>query len=435
MSLEVGLQILRDSYHHKRYKKVVALGRVILEMAPQSIEVKDMVKEAEMYVHLQRGRSSVVFSLLALLLGLGLAGVMTYQWFFVQPTIMASMDAQNQKYTGLVRENGEMKDKSKQVIDQMELIKSQISMLTVRVQNVADKMSRKRETRTDEKDTQIQGLQAKIDEQNNQIQKLINLTVTQVKDQQTLNYASDVKNILILGDHGGLTDTIMVASINPSLKTISFVSVPRDLYIDGRKINEIYRDFGVDTLEVYLHDITGLVIPNYVRSDLDGFKDVINALGGLDIYVDKAIEDNTYPTGDGNTEVFTLAAGLQHMDGDMALKYARTRHGDNDFERAKRQQKVIETVLIKMNAQGWTDLSKLLDFVNVLLSYVKSNVNVFQALGFYQDYKDFKIEGSNVLSTSNYLYSSKGISNDYILLPKDETYKEIQQFVYDLVMK
>jgi LCP family protein required for cell wall assembly len=242
-------------------------------------------------------------------------------------------------------------------------------------------------------------------------------------------------NILILGENGGLTDTIMIASINPSLKTISLISIPRDLYVEGRKINEIAKEFGRDTLGVYIHDITGLVIHHYVTVQFDGFKKIIDALGGIDINVGKDIEDKNYPVGDGTVETFSIKAGWQHMDGETALKYARTRHDDSDFERAKRQQQVVDTILQKFNALNITDINKLFEMGYIAIGAINTDINIFEGLGYYQDYKNYRLKTGNVISTANYLYSTKSPANAYILLPNDTTFQEIRQFVYDVVMK
>ncbi len=77
---------------------------------------------------------------------------------------------------------------------------------------------------------------------------------------------------------------------------------------------------------------------------LQGVRDVVDAVGGIDITVPQAIHDDTYPTDDYGYQVVDIPAGRQHMDGDTALKYARTRHQDSDFARAGRQQQVIVAV-------------------------------------------------------------------------------------------
>ena len=435
MTLEAALILIREAYKKKEYRKVLMMGKSILQSAPQSMEVREMVKEAEIFTTLQKGKIFKFFSIFAMAIALGTLSFMLYQWGVINPNINMVIEDQNQKYNGLIKENGMLQEKNNQLMQSVRSFQDDISMLTTGLQSIRDKLSRKRDQAPDEKENLIAGLQQRIDEQNNQIQKLMSLSVSAEKNKADITYGSNIVNILILGENGGLTDTIMVASINPSLKTISLISVPRDLYVEGRKINEIARDFGRDTLGVYIHDITGLVIQHYVTMQFDGFKKIVDSLGGLDINVSKDIEDKNYPVGDGTVSTFSIAAGWQHMDGETALKYARTRHDDSDFERAKRQQQVVDTVLQKFNALNITDISKLFEMGGIALASVNTDINIFQALGYYQDYKSYRLKTGNVISTANYLYSTKSPANAYILLPKDTTYQEIQQFVYDVVMK
>src|SRR5438309_11914207 len=77
---------------------------------------------------------------------------------------------------------------------------------------------------------------------------------------------------------------------------------------------------------------------------LQGVRDVVDAAGGVDITVAQAIHDDTYPTDAYGYQTVDIPAGRQHMDGDIALKYARTRHQDSDFGRIARQQQVLSAV-------------------------------------------------------------------------------------------
>ncbi len=86
----------------------------------------------------------------------------------------------------------------------------------------------------------------------------------------------------------------------------------------------------------------------YVRINFVGFEQLIDAIGGLDIYVETAIYDEKYPTEDYGTMVLDIPAGQQHMDGKTALQYARSRHGTGDFDRMSRQQIVIQAALDKV---------------------------------------------------------------------------------------
>ncbi|MFN8460124.1 MAG: LCP family protein, partial [Anaerolineae bacterium] len=81
--------------------------------------------------------------------------------------------------------------------------------------------------------------------------------------------------------------------------------------------------------------------------DFNGFVALVDALGGIEIDVPKAIVDENYPTFDYGVITITIPAGPQHMDGAAALIYARTRHTDSDFGRGQRQQQVLRALLVK----------------------------------------------------------------------------------------
>ena len=150
------------------------------------------------------------------------------------------------------------------------------------------------------------------------------------------------------------TDTMMVMSIDPVGETISILSVPRDLYVlipgHGRdRINTafVYGSAGnnpiggaalaMQTVEYNL----GVRLNHYVMVDFSAVIKGVDALGGIDVYVPRDLSDPTYPDMDYGYDPLFIPAGMNHLDGATALKYARTRHVDNDFGRAQRQQQVI----------------------------------------------------------------------------------------------
>ena len=174
-------------------------------------------------------------------------------------------------------------------------------------------------------------------------------------------------NIVLLGDGGhvregaDLIDTIMVASIDFEDQIVSLLSIPRDYYLRyisdkdfaGRKINELYRDFKnelgeEDAYAAYqdvVSDLVNLDIQYYARVDFNAFVEVVDSLGGITVDVKEAIYDPYYPneTDDGFT-LFEIDAGLQEMDGEIALKFVRSRKTTSDFDRAARQQQVLVAI-------------------------------------------------------------------------------------------
>jgi LCP family protein required for cell wall assembly len=176
-------------------------------------------------------------------------------------------------------------------------------------------------------------------------------------------------NILVLGndarpgtaeDQIARTDSIMIVSIDPTNERISLLSVPRDLYVLSPNygyvpVNTVVRNAeiyqagtGVGEMILTLENTFGIEIDSYIRVSFEGFEAVIDAIGGVTIDVPKHIVDNDYPTSTYGTTRIEFLPGEQHMDGPTALIYARTRHADDDYQRAGRQQQVIDAVLTKM---------------------------------------------------------------------------------------
>lgn len=197
-------------------------------------------------------------------------------------------------------------------------------------------------------------------------------------------------NILILGidrraDEEGpwRTDTMIVATLDPQTKTAGMLTIPRDLYVPipapGAGENRIntanfygdsskYPGGGPALAKKTVEYNFAIPIHYYVLIDFDGFRKIVDSLGGIDIDVPEAIDDPEYPTPDYGTMHLYIPAGPQHMNGDLALKYARTRHSDSDFGRSKRQMQVILAIrdqMLKMNtlAQAPQLLAQLHDAV------------------------------------------------------------------------
>jgi polyisoprenyl-teichoic acid--peptidoglycan teichoic acid transferase len=187
----------------------------------------------------------------------------------------------------------------------------------------------------------------------------------------------DIIHILLIGaattnpDNPGLTDSLMVVSVNRSAGAVSVVSIPRDLYVyvpgfGMKKINTAYyyaetqlgegQGFPVliDTVEYNL----GLEIDFHARVDFSGFTEIIDAVGGIDITVDCVIRDWRLISPEldkqvaENYEMFTLGIGRWRMDGDLALWYVRSRKTSSDLDRGRRQQDVLRALWRKLRAEG-----------------------------------------------------------------------------------
>ena len=209
-------------------------------------------------------------------------------------------------------------------------------------------------------------------------------------------------NFMVLGTGGGdhdgadLTDTIIVASLDPENNLVSMLSIPRDLYVEDAKIgdsriNETYwrakmyyesSEKGIDHMKTKVEGITGIPIHYWVKIDFNGFTDLIDALGGIDIYVDEAIYDPYYPK-DGTIEFepFYISEGLHHLDGATALKYARSRKTTSDFDRAERQQQLIYAIKEKaLKTETVLSTEKVKGLLNALKSNIETNISVKEIL-------------------------------------------------------
>ena len=213
-------------------------------------------------------------------------------------------------------------------------------------------------------------------------------------------------NILLVGLAGknypgaNLTDSIIVASINPKTYQTALLSIPRDLYVQipntnsYTKINALYAraqdsdasgKSGIDDLKKTIADITGQPIDYYIALDFDGFKQIINELGGIKVQVPKDLHDERYPGPNYSYETFDIKAGLQNLDGETALKFARTRHDeDGDFGRAYRQQLILEAARSKAFSLGTIlnipEVSRLLD---TLGEHLRTNIQLDELNSFF----------------------------------------------------
>jgi len=150
------------------------------------------------------------------------------------------------------------------------------------------------------------------------------------------------------------TDSMMLISVDSQNNKAVILSIPRDLYVNipGHGLDRINTAFvygsagnnpaggaamAMQTVEFNL----GVPIDHYVLVDFSAVTKTVDTLGGVDVYVPYEINDPTFPDMDYGYDPLYIPSGLQHMDGRTALKYARTRHVDNDFGRAARQQQVM----------------------------------------------------------------------------------------------
>lgn len=211
--------------------------------------------------------------------------------------------------------------------------------------------------------------------------------------------------ILVAGKHGSLVDTMMVVRLADG--KISVVSVPRDLYWNGRKINSVYALYGMQELVRVLSQISGYQIDHYALIDMYAFIEVVDLIGCLDVTLEETLVDPTYKTLDnGVWGTLYYPAGTHHLCGKQALRVARSRHTSSDFSRAERQHIVLEALKNKAGEIGLKDAGKLKELAQTTLKYTETDLNPAQALAYYFRFKDFKMNRGHVLSSGNVLEST-----------------------------
>lgn len=212
-------------------------------------------------------------------------------------------------------------------------------------------------------------------------------------------------NVLLIGVDAlqtrteDLTDTMMVASLDPVGHTVSLLSLPRDLIdtplgtgdVYGPKLNSLmsYADAhpkafpkgGLRTLEDAIGTLLGIPIHYYARIDFVGFIKMVDAVGGVDVTVDRGFDDPTYDAygfaTSGYNTGYSITAGDHHLDGINALAYARSRKalGESDFTRQARQQQIL-VALRDQATRGGSLLFQLPDLLVAIGQTIRSDVPV-----------------------------------------------------------
>ncbi len=265
--------------------------------------------------------------------------------------------------------------------------------------------------------------------------------------------SDDRINILLLGiggaGHDGpeLTDTIIFGSFKPSTKELGLISVPRDLTINipgygYRKINAVNalaeqnkKGSGPAATADTISDILGEPVPYTVKIDFGGFADVIDALGGVNIYVEKSFTDTTYPLDDamGSVQTVSFTEGWTQMDGKTALAYSRSRHGNNgegsDFARAARQQKVLMAVKDKTLSLGvLLNPGKLSRIIGTITSNIQTNISAIEMVKLAKYIPDISPEkvALHVLDTAGGSLYETHVNGAYVILPYKEDWSDLK---------
>ncbi|MFZ2190492.1 MAG: LCP family protein [Candidatus Magasanikiibacteriota bacterium] len=282
------------------------------------------------------------------------------------------------------------------------------------------------------------------------------------KENELDGYNDDRINLLLLGmgglGHDGpfLTDTNIIASIKPSTGQIAMISIPRDLGVEipghgWNKINSANSfgeteksGYGAEFARQTIEDIFDLKINYYARVDFKAFEEIINEIGGVTINVEQSFADHMYPAENYEYQTVEFSKGIQTMDGDTALKFVRSRHGNNgegsDFVRARRQQKVLSALKEKvLSFSTLLNPIKINNIKNSLEKHITTNMNFADIMSFFKLIKELDTENITNLvlddSPDNYLKNGYTANGAFILEPKTGNFKEINNLIENIFEK
>ncbi len=178
---------------------------------------------------------------------------------------------------------------------------------------------------------------------------------------------------------GTRTDTIILVNVDPRTKSVNALSIPRDskVYLPGNngvnKINAAHAIGGIEMTKKTIEDTLGVHIDRYIMVHDDAVKEIVNAMDGLDVYVEKPMHYNDYS---GNLHI-NFTKGEHHLDGQQAVEYLRFRHDAlGDIGRTQRQQWLLRSLLTKMKQPS--TITKIPDIISVAKKYVKTDMSFYE---------------------------------------------------------
>lgn len=213
-------------------------------------------------------------------------------------------------------------------------------------------------------------------------------------------------------DHNIRSDALVLATLNNEEKSVKLVSIPRDTYTyipDAGKEDKITHAYALEgpssTIES-VEEMLEVPVDYYVRMDFQAFIEVVDALGGIEAEVPYDLKEK-----DENDihDAIVLEEGLQELDGREALALARTRHYDNDIERGKRQQMLLESILNKVLSA--TSITKYGSVIDAVGDNMKTNLTFKEMQSFFEyakggkpDVETLTLDGYDDMSTGVYYW-------------------------------
>ncbi|MBN1162332.1 LCP family protein [Patescibacteria group bacterium] len=257
----------------------------------------------------------------------------------------------------------------------------------------------------------------------------------------------DVINILLIGTDTSITrrtsgqlgfntDTLILVSANINTNRILLTSVPRDLWINGNKINALHTALGYEILQDAFEKITGQKIDGFIKTDFDGFIWLVDAFGGVPVEVERTFSDYSFPNFE-DTDIMTVSftQGYELMPGERALIFARSRKGTNgegsDLMRAKRQHLLLEGIVdgVSQESSQFSPMD-ISEFYDTVVQHMETSLNiddVYYLWDFYKDRDKYEIESFVV--GEDYLYHP-GMYPDspyhaWVFVPREDSFEKL----------
>lgn len=268
-------------------------------------------------------------------------------------------------------------------------------------------------------------------------------------------------NILLLGyrgehdQNGGLlTDSIMLVSVKKATGQVALISIPRDLFVEMPKTNaklnykpakekinfafalgeEVKRGAGPIFSKDVVSKVTGIYIDHVVAVNFNAFREIVDLLGGIDVYLDKPFTENEQFLGE---FLIDLPTGKNHLNSSTTLYFVRSRYTTSDFDRARRQQMVLMAIRDKALSLGVLgNPVKIYQILDAIGRNVRTDIGFNEA----KDLLDFagstdqKKVIHKVFDTTpeGLLYASQSEAGAYILLPVGDNYSKIREAVKNI---
>ena len=287
-------------------------------------------------------------------------------------------------------------------------------------------------------------------------------------DPTKLNGEGDGRvNILLLGKGGDghtapdLTDTLLVASIDPINNEAALLSIPRDLWVKNgystSKINAVYafakaaamtgkktpdqakkaEEAGLTAIDSVVSKTMGIPIHYHIMVDFQAFQEAVNTVGGIDVNVTTPLRDTLWLEDTGKNYTIDVKPGVQHFDGRKALVYARSRYTSSrgDFDRTERQRAMILALKEKVLSLGtFGNPIKISQLIGTFGNHVQANLTTNEIMRLYEISKLIpasKVASVGLADPPNNYVKTDNIGGASVVVPRAGTfnYTEIQNYI------